>query len=83
MVEPGQHETEETYVILEGEGTLTLQDGKRTMKKGDFVYLPPRCLHGIENTGHEAMGVLSVPRLLTREVGMTIGLAERLNRSLS
>ena|SRR5688500_288855 len=58
VLEPGSHETEETYVILEGAATMTFAGGKREVKKGDFVYLPPWCLHGIENTGRETVVVL-------------------------
>ena len=58
VLEPGSHETEETYVILEGEGTMTFGSGPRPVKRGDFVYLPPWCLHGIENTGTETLVVL-------------------------
>ena len=31
---------------------------RREVKKGDFVYLPPWCVHGIENTGTETLVVL-------------------------
>ena len=58
VLEPGSHETEETYVIMEGAGTMTFGSGPRPVKKGDFVYLPPWCLHGIENTGTEMLVVL-------------------------
>ncbi|TFG89369.1 MAG: cupin domain-containing protein [Hyphomicrobiales bacterium] len=58
LLEPGSHETEETYVILEGEGTMTFANGQRKVAKGDFVYLPPWCIHGIENTGREPLLVL-------------------------
>ena len=58
VLEPGSHETEETYVILEGEGEMTFAGDTRTVKKGDFVYLPPWCVHGIENTGTETLVVL-------------------------
>ena len=54
----GSHETEETYVILEGRGVMTFANFKREVKKGDFVYLPSWCLHGIENTGIEMLVVL-------------------------
>lgn len=57
-LQPGSHETEETYVILEGQGTMTFANFKREVRKGDFVYLPPWCLHGIENTGTETLVVL-------------------------
>ena len=55
---PGSHETEETYVILEGSGQMTFANFQRDVRKGDFVYLPPWCEHGIENTGTETLVVL-------------------------
>ena len=58
VLEPGSHETEETYVILQGEGEMTFARDKRNVKRGDFVYLPPWCVHGIENTGVEPLVVL-------------------------
>jgi mannose-6-phosphate isomerase-like protein (cupin superfamily) len=58
VLEPGCHETEETYVILEGKGVMTFAHFQRDVKKGDFVYLPPWCVHGIENTGTETLVVL-------------------------
>ena len=55
----GSHETEETYIILEGRGTMTFANGRRQeVEKGQFVYLPPWCEHGIENTGTETLVVL-------------------------
>lgn len=55
----GSHETEETYVILEGRGTMTFANSRRQeVAKGDFVYLPPWCEHGIENTGTDTLVVL-------------------------
>ena len=58
VLEPGSHETEETYVILEGKGKMTFAHYEREVQKGDFVYLPPWCVHGIENTGTETLVVL-------------------------
>ena len=58
VLQPGSHETEETYIIFDGKGTMTFANYKRDVKKGDFVYLPPWCLHGIENTGTEPLVVL-------------------------
>ena len=55
---PGSHETEETYVILEGRGRMTFAHYQRDVSKGDFVYLAPWCEHGIENTGTEPLVVL-------------------------
>ena len=58
VLEPGSHETEETYVILEGNGRMTFSNFQRDVKKGDFVYLSPWCEHGIENTGNETLAIL-------------------------
>jgi mannose-6-phosphate isomerase-like protein (cupin superfamily) len=58
ILEPGCHETEETYVILEGTGRMTFANFQRDVAKGDFVYLEPWCVHGIENTGAETLVVL-------------------------
>lgn len=58
VLSPGSHETEETYVILEGKGKMTFARSEREVQKGDFVYLPPWCVHGIENTGTETLVVL-------------------------
>jgi len=58
ILTPGNHETEECYVILEGRATMTFAHYTREVKKGDFIYLRPWCLHGIENTGEETVVVL-------------------------
>jgi mannose-6-phosphate isomerase-like protein (cupin superfamily) len=49
------HETEETYVIVTGTGTISYWNGVRDVGPGDFVYLPAWCEHGIENTGREPL----------------------------
>lgn len=58
LLEPGSHETEETYVIMEGSGRMTFSNYQRDVKKGDFVYLPPWCVHGVENTGNETLVIM-------------------------
>ena len=58
VLEPGSHPTEETYVVLEGEGRMTFADSQRQVSKGDFIYLPPWCEHGVENTGRETLVIL-------------------------
>ncbi len=55
----GSHETEETYIVLEGKGVMIFANGeRREIEKGMFVYLPPWCDHGIENTGNDSLVVL-------------------------
>ena len=52
------HETEETYVIFSGTGTMLRNGGNREVGVGDFIYLPAWCDHGIRNTGKEMLTVL-------------------------
>ena len=56
----GSHEPEEVYAVLEGEGVMHFTKGPRPIKRGDFIYLPAWCEHGIDNTGSEQMVVLLV-----------------------
>ena len=58
LLPPGSHETEETYVVLEGSGRMTFANYQRDVKKGDFAHLPPWCTHGVENTGTETLVIL-------------------------
>ena len=58
VLEPGSHHTEECYVIMRGEGTMTIAEEKVAVKAGTFIHLPPWCEHGIENTGDETLEVL-------------------------
>ena len=37
---------------------MTFHRYKRKVKKGDFIYLPPWCVHGIENTGNGSLVIL-------------------------
>src|SRR5260221_5868093 len=39
VLEPGSHETEETYVVLEGRGVMTFANFQREVKKRDLVFL--------------------------------------------
>lgn len=57
-LEPGSHHTEECYVILRGEGTMTLAGEEVKVKAGMFIHLPPWCEHGVENTGNETLEIL-------------------------
>ena len=58
VLEPGSHWTEECYVILRGQGTMTLAGKKVEVSAGTFIHLPPWCEHGIENTGDETLEIL-------------------------
>ena len=56
----GSHEPEEVYAVLEGKGTMHFTQGPQNIGQGDFIYLPPWCEHGIENTGHDQMVVMVI-----------------------
>lgn len=58
VLEPGSHYTEECYVILRGQGTMTLAGQKVKVQAGMFIHLPPWCEHGVENTGDETLEIL-------------------------
>jgi mannose-6-phosphate isomerase-like protein (cupin superfamily) len=52
------HETEETYVIISGSGTMYRNGGNQEVGVGHFIFMPPWCDHGIKNTGTEMLTVL-------------------------
>lgn len=52
------HETEETYVIISGSGTMLRSTGEVEVGPNTFIYMPPWAEHGIRNTGTEMLTVL-------------------------
>jgi mannose-6-phosphate isomerase-like protein (cupin superfamily) len=48
------------YVILQGEGTMRIDDETAPVKKGAVVYIPPQALQSIENTGKDSLDFLCV-----------------------
>ena len=75
-VEPGSeqvrhsHEPEQVYVILAGEGLMTVGDEERTVSAGTLVHIPSETEHGIENTGGGPLEYVSAatPAFPTAEV---------------
>lgn len=43
----------ETWVVVKGIGSLTLDDKISSVKKGDVLFIPKEAKHRIENTGTE------------------------------
>ena len=43
----------ETWVVVKGVGTLTLDDVVSLVKKGDVLFIPKEAKHRIQNTGNE------------------------------
>ena len=71
VLEPGSHPTEETYVVLEGEGLMTFAGSQRQVSKGDFIYLPPWCEHGggehgARNARHSDLHLAAQPVMVAR-----------------
>ena len=64
-VEPGasqvqhSHDPEQVYVLVAGEGEMTVGDEQRAVTAGDCVHIPPNTTHGIENTGDEPLAYVS------------------------
>ncbi len=59
VMKPGSHYTEECYIILRGQGTMTLASKKVKVRAGMFIHLPPWCEHGVENTGDEMLEIMT------------------------
>lgn len=62
--------TTEVYHILEGIGTLLLNDRKLNVAPGDVIVIPPNTAHKISNTGHTGLVFLvtSVPAFDPKDV---------------
>ncbi len=52
------HEQEEVYVILEGEGEICVGEERRTITAGEAVFIPPSVHHQLTNTGSETMTMI-------------------------
>jgi quercetin dioxygenase-like cupin family protein len=64
-VEPGSsqvlhsHDPEQVYVVLAGEGRVTVGDDRERVVAGDLVHIPSNTEHGVENTGEETLEYVS------------------------
>lgn len=46
---PHSHDEEETFIILSGHGTITIDGVSEAVEKGDVIYLPRNSYHTIQN----------------------------------
>lgn len=59
VVEPGgastphNHDEEETFIFVEGEGLMVVNDEERQVANGDVVYLPRFSQHFVRNTSKD------------------------------
>ena len=75
-VEPGakqvrhEHDPEQVYVILAGEGRMRVGDEERAVEAGDLIHIPANTEHGLENTGERTLEYVSAatPAFPTEEV---------------
>ena len=60
-IEPHEHDDkEEVYFILGGIGEIQLGDETQEVKEGDAIYIPPRTIHTMRNTGTQSLRFISV-----------------------
>lgn len=52
------HEQEEVYFILDGEGEMCVDDERRTVSAGQAVYIPPNAFHQLTNTGDDPLRMI-------------------------
>src|SRR3569833_2593234 len=52
------HDQEEIYFIVDGEGEMCLGDERRTVRSGQAVYVPPTIFHQLTNTGSTALWLI-------------------------
>jgi mannose-6-phosphate isomerase-like protein (cupin superfamily) len=53
-------EDEEMYIILNGEGLMTIEDQEHRVSKGDMILNRPGGRHGLLNNGSEEMELLII-----------------------
>ena len=46
---------DEAFYVLEGSGTVTLNDVRRSFEKGGAIFIPKNTWHGFENPDHELL----------------------------
>jgi mannose-6-phosphate isomerase-like protein (cupin superfamily) len=57
---PHNHDEEETFIILEGKGKVSIDSDTEEVKKGDIVYFEPYSVHSIKNTGTEPLKFMAL-----------------------
>ena len=58
---PHDHDEEETFIFISGEGTITVDKEESVVSKGDVVYLPRFSRHSVKNTsGTEVLEFLCI-----------------------
>lgn len=50
-----QHDYEHEILILAGQGAAQSEQGERTIRAGDVIWVPPNEMHQFRNTGSEPL----------------------------
>lgn len=50
-----QHDYEHEILVLRGSGTAVSEQGDRTMRAGDVIWVAPNEMHQFRNTGNEPL----------------------------
>lgn len=50
-----EHEQEEVYSIIAGQGEMSVGEETQTVQSGDCIYITPGLTHTLKNTGTEEM----------------------------
>lgn len=74
---PHRHDCEEVVVVLDGEGTLTLQGTQRRFQSGDTLILPPNEVHQIVNTGQRPLRLLGIFNMAPVRAELSDGTPDR------
>ena len=53
------HVTEQCYMILEGQGLMTVGEEAEVVENGDVVFIPSNSPHGLKNTGEGMLRYIS------------------------
>ena len=57
---PHTLDSSEVYYILDGNGTMYIENEEQSVKKGDIVFVPPKAKQYISNTGSIPLAFLCV-----------------------
>lgn len=58
--QPHHHEPEQAYLVISGQGRITVGPEKTEARAGDLLYIPPNVEHAVENEGTERLVYVSV-----------------------
>lgn len=53
------HDPEQVYVIIQGQGIMTVNNETEKVSVGDMIFIPSNHPHGLQNTGKEKLVYIS------------------------